>query len=93
MIEAKTVLELYEGHPERWTTGEIATDTKGNSTGASDRNAVCWCLFGATFLVYGSEGSEKRSKLRELTPQRDIIQFNDTHTFDEVLDLVRKAGI
>lgn len=89
MIEAKTVLELFEGHPERWTRHAYAMTETGNITNPKSPNAISWCLMGACTLIGVSF-----TPLYDLLPD-GITNFNDNPntTFDEVLDLVRKAGI
>lgn len=45
--KAKTMLELFEGHPERWRQGDF-----GNFLTA-DSNQFCGCIVGARLHVYG----------------------------------------
>lgn len=82
----RTVLELYEGYPERWCQG-ISRSAGG---------ARC-CLMGALNFVYGYPRGEWYDSLSQAMVEfghiMTVSRFNDTHTFDEVLALVRRAGV
>ncbi len=89
-----SVLELYEGHPERWTQGGSAFNASGDLVATCSPHAVCWCIVGACALVYGTEFM---GKVRIVTEAAGMFtdHWNDhpNRTFDEVLDLVRRAGV
>jgi hypothetical protein len=99
MIESKfkTVLELYEGHPERWTQGVMARDSGGDRTCVLSEFATQWCLVGALRLVYGLTSKKYDpawQKLKRVIGEDSYTaMFNDEHTFEEVLEVVRKAGV
>lgn len=93
-----SVLELYEGHPERWTQGINARDVNGHSvTYPCNPTAVSWCLLGAIgFVSQATTNSHAMTeKVRAIIGSVYVTQFNDDpkRTFEEVLDVVRRAGI
>lgn len=89
----KSVLELFDGHPERWTKYVYNKDANG-SPYVSDNNAVCWCLSGAMIYIYGNN---KRWELMEKheTNGFNFVCFNDNSktTFEDVLNKVRELNI
>jgi hypothetical protein len=90
-----TLLEFYENHPERWTQGAFARDSLGVSVPVGDDLAVCFCLVGAI----GKLGLYDASAITRVLVrggygyEHGIVDFNDSHTFNEVLAVVREAGI
>lgn len=52
MSEPKTIVELFDGKPERWTQGPPARDENGLATDLRSMKAVRWCLWGAYLRVY-----------------------------------------
>lgn len=97
MIEAKTVLELFEGHPERWCKCQPALDKTGSPIYPTHPSAASWCLVGACHAVYGfgTDATARACKaIKKAVGDVDHMgEFNDTHTFEEVLEVVRKAGV
>lgn len=45
--------------PEKWTREASAKDKKGNVVASDAKNAVCWCLIGATVYCYGEDVVKK----------------------------------
>lgn len=96
MNKPATVLELFEGHPERWTQGTFARDRNGCDIDPESTGAATWCLSGAMKLVYEYETREfddAYSRASKLIDGNRCCAFNDEHTFKEVLEIVRQAGI
>jgi hypothetical protein len=93
----KTVLELFEGHPERWTKGAFAKNANGDCRMTCDPEAVCFCLLGGLTLVYGYNlgTAEKAEQLQIPKGYTGVDDFNDAPgtTFEMVLEVVRKAGV
>lgn len=94
----KTVLELFEGHPERWTQFADARNERNKCVAASSDQACKWCLVGALLLVYLDEGQkygEMRRKVLVAADASCVTDWNDAHerTFSEVVELCRKAQI
>src|SRR5687767_14058754 len=104
-----TVLELFEGHPERWTqcgnmyaTMEDKPIPLEEVLANPDKPCKC-CLFGAYYLVYGELFTQTNSfkiwqKVKahfNTTSSQVVFDWNDApdRTFEEVLELVRKLGI
>lgn len=78
--------------PENWTQGTYARDARGNEIGVRSDIAVCFCSLGAISAVSGNcdDAGMARDAIAALT-RNGIVNFNDTHTHSEVLDLFSKA--
>lgn len=88
----KSVVELFEGHPERWHKG--ASNARHNSNGTidtfvDDENADCWCIVGGINMLMG----EPRAV--DMNIKLSLVEFNDAEerTFDEVLAKCKELGI
>jgi len=97
--KVKTVLELYENHPERWIKHTNAKTIWHETVRATHPQAVCWCLYAAILFVHN--GTDVAGKLRtavfvleQLFDERDlsIVGFNDKpdRTFNDVLMAARE---
>lgn len=107
IIEAKTMLELFEGHPSRWTQRVNARPRRSSRRRlhATDSSARCWCLNGALIYVYGTDWTTGKNirmwnKLWDVIQRRwpkakGLARWNDqrNRTFKQVLDVVREAGV
>lgn len=91
MITANSVLELFEGHPERLTNNWFAKKHDGSFCKSTDPEAVQWCVIGACTKIGVSDLSLYNDQL--IRDSDGIVNFIATHTFDEVLDLLRRAGV
>lgn len=101
----KTVVELFEGHPERWTQGTFSKDAAGNITHISSPHTMCWCLTGAIWFVYdnlefGNAVSRTTEAIKKLHHyhQDTIIslaswQDQPERTFEEVFAVAKEAKI
>lgn len=85
-IEAKTLLEFFEGHPERFTTKNAAEDKHGNEVSHLSSDAIRWCVIGAAALL----GISYR-KLYTQIPT--IVTWTQTHSFNELIELLRRVGV
>ena len=87
-----------------WCQQASATDLKGSAVGVFADSACCFCLTGAIRAVccsthtsgdgYASGFSRSesaRNALGETFISGTLVVFNDTHTKQEVLDLVQRA--
>jgi hypothetical protein len=87
----KSVVELFEGHPERWIKGAYYgyRDEDGRVHIWQYKNANCWCLDGAIREIHGADLAE------ELIRKIDTVCFNDApeRTFEEVLAKCKELGI
>ena len=73
--------------PEKWTTGELARDKDGNKCDPLSPEAVCWCIEGAYRKVNGFVKIDLhvgRSLMELLRLDESPFAFNDSHTFEEV---------
>lgn len=107
--EAKTVLELYEGHPERWHKGCAARDEAGND--CYEALATSVCISRACGLIHydvkhridqgpdpvGVAVNKCLALVNEISDEKFLAlhHWNDRkeRTFEEVLELVRRAGV
>ena len=83
---------------ERWTRGVGARDFKGNRIGVLDERATCWCLAGSIAKCYPrDEIFPQLNRVREVLLGRNIdvgpVVFNDTHTYEEVIDVLKEADV
>lgn len=96
------VLELLSD-PKRWTQGAMARDSDGMKRATYEKEATCFCLVGAIQKCYGTVPGEA-----DYTPLRNKIvntptwqkfnyttvpQFNDNVSYDDMIQMVREAGI
>lgn len=96
-----TVLELFEGHIERWTTKTFSRDSSGNVTGIQSPHTTCWCLLGAIWFIYDrpefgdaiSRAAEAVKKLYDTDIGIAEWQDQPERTFEEVLEVVKEAKI
>jgi hypothetical protein len=72
--------------PEAWTQGAFARDADGNATYSRGENAVCWCLRGATYKLWG--GLDDFCGALQV---KHVADFNDSHTHAKVLQLLKDA--
>lgn len=89
----KTVVELFENHPERWTKGSMAKNSLGESVSISDERAVCWCLYGAFTYIYAFNSSS--NDFCKNFPNGLVTTWNDDpeRTFKEVLNKCKELNI
>lgn len=98
----KTVLELF-ADPKRWTKSSMGRDLHGQMCASGDPDAVCWCLAGAIFKVYGTHSSKGDSAFCRVAAvlkqngigRTEILNWNDRpeRTHDEVLKVCEEAMI
>ena len=93
-----TVAELLSDE-SKWTRHFYARDSKGQCVNPEEPEAVSWCLVGALTKCYGREPpftSFKYQKVRNLIKaisNHQVIAYNDSHTYEEIMEIVRKAGV
>lgn len=90
-----TVLELLSD-PKRWTKRVTARDKDGNPTPSGYPDAVCWCLVGAILKCYPDRIGEIVNKVNQVIlskGHRNLVNFNDTATHEDVLEVAREANI
>ena len=93
--EYKTVEELLSD-PKRWTQSHSARNAHGMPVSVFSPEATCFCLYGALRRVYASNivlYEKSSSKLKNLPLPDGYVQYNDTHTHEEVMALVKKAKV
>jgi hypothetical protein len=91
--------EFFKGHRERWTRGTLARNKQGEEVTPLSRSAIRFCLIGATHKLYGDDRAVLDA-LRAEVARRDgsgwlvlLGAFNDHASFDELLDVIKSAGV
>lgn len=79
-------------NPNKWALGVLATDAIGQACKPLDDESCCWCLAGAILACCkaGGEFEEAESCLTPYTG-KSLVEFNDSHTHQEVLKALDKA--
>jgi len=104
---AKLADEL-EAHPEHWTQGHYARDSRGVAVTPDSREAVCWCMKGLFFREAAalllpnyrvtwhvtSLSDHVRSVLRRKGFLANVSAYNDNRdrTVTEVIETLREAA-
>ena len=106
MVDSKDILETLLSarkliaNPARWTTKVCSRNTAGNRVQVFDANATCWCALGAVYYVsqndiplYQStlEFIEDKHKEELLEECQLLLEFNDSRTHEEVVEMFDKA--
>ena len=104
-MKAKTVYDLFNGHPERWTKKAMARTDKGGECAYNSPKACRWCVLGAIYYIYPTsptgnlssldKGFKMADKLRCVLPILQITEWADSKslTFDQMLNKIKEAGI
>jgi len=84
---AKKLIDFYGGDETKWTQGAFARTRTGVVINPSNPEAACWCLRGAVASLFASssEGWKNQDALDAVLGDVEAINFNDTHTFSEVI--------
>ena len=85
--------------PESWTQRVRARDANGFETGALAPTAAAWCSDGALGAVccrdeqktWFEDMRTAQTHLDRAAGSQNFVEFNDTHTHAEVLDLFDQA--
>lgn len=87
----KTVVELFEGHPERWIQNSAYTTDDGKFLPMEE--CTRFCIAGAIEFIYGA--NERSYNLVNHSMSNSIFGWNDApeRTFEEVLEKCKKLGI
>lgn len=81
---------------DRWTTGVLARNSKGEPCKPNDPHAVCFCLRGAIERVYKTQAGQDyayRKLICVLRMPEMLFNDNPKTTHADIIDAVRKAGI
>lgn len=89
-----TALELLKD-PSKWIQGNMAKDINNNIVPYDSKEAYKFCLIGALYKVYGygTKECDEAIKRMNVFPHINLIQFNDNHTHQEVLNLLKEAKV
>ena len=76
---------------DQWTQHTNARDRRGMKVDPLSENAVKWCLLGGFVKCFHNEENArfKLLRLQDLT-KKDITDFNDESTFEDVRALIEK---
>jgi hypothetical protein len=107
VIDALKAIREKIGSSERWTRHGIARTRLGMIVSPLSTSAVCWCLKGAIDAVCGDKGeiyndvfdvlvkgihsSPYARDLVEADAIDQIIEFNDLHTHEQVIEVIDRA--
>ena len=91
--------EFFDKH--QWTQGTCARNASGQAVMTKDESACKFCALGALYVIYGDPIPEDvlNSVAEVFEPgftgdnMTVITTYNDRHTQDEVLSLLRKANV
>lgn len=93
-----TLQQLFH-HKDRWTKRTRARDIDGYACEAESPSAVAFCLLGGLNKCY-QNNVEWFAALRKLQqaiepPGMTVVEWNDDpdRTFEEVSELIKKAGV
>lgn len=79
---------------KNWTQGAYALNGEGFITLPRDKDAVCWCMVGAIAKCYPDFNERKAAKCKVLNfLSGSIVEFNDNHTHEEVLAVLKEADV
>lgn len=99
MQQFKTMAELFSD-PDRHTKKSTARDATGVNVNSCDPTAVCWCLLGGIWKVYGSQRTYSLVKQLEAATLRkyglpSFIQWQDLPetTAEDVHKLCVEEGV
>lgn len=79
--------------PKRWTHHALARDSVFRKTVPNSPDATCWCALGAIWKATGdveADNDGAYSALHDVI-NGSVVNFNDTHTHAEVIELFNKA--
>jgi hypothetical protein len=96
-------MKTYEllDSPSKWTKEYVARDANGYPTQPLNEEAVSWCMMGAITKCYSYTDeamtvTDKIAKsIRELNNLKAerISVYNDTHTYEEVIQVLKNADV
>lgn len=87
----RTLVELFEGHPERWNQEACFLDDKRKAS--IKEEGVSCCLRGGLILLETHKDFYIKESLITEEVKRSVTSFNDSSTFEEVLALVKKLNL
>ena len=89
-----SVVELFQGHPERWTQTATARRADGTETEADDPQAVSFCIVGGCQRVYGiGKAAAAILKIRDFCGTATVAEYNNTHSFEDIFAVVKEAAV
>jgi len=76
----------------KWAKRATALDADGYRCSATDPKAARWCIAGAVLRCYAADEQDTVWKKLEAEVV-NIPRFNDFHSHQEVIDLLRKLDV
>lgn len=93
--QCKTLVELF-ADSSRWTQRTLARDKKGLAVSHRSKEAVCFCLVGGAYRVYGGRNLQSSTLLKiesENQQQQTVGSFNDDNSYETVYNLLKKLNV
>ena len=87
---------------EKWTTGTLARDKEEQKVEYDSPQAVCWCMWGAICKLYpfikkngeyNYERAQINKKIELATQGLSPGNWNDSSTYEQVFNLLKKLDI
>lgn len=79
---------------DKFTQGQYARNANGEPCRSSSDKAVCWCTLGAMTVCYEEnlEYFTQRGRI-ELRVGMPVPEWNDTHTYEQVIAVLKELDI
>lgn len=80
---------------ERWIQGDLAEDVRGKSCDPTHKKACKWCFYGALLYCYRDHRDFRvvYEKLKNIFKGGYVSEFNDSHTYEEVIAIAKELEI
>lgn len=80
---------------DKWCQWSFALDDQGELVLETHPRACKWCLVGAIHKCYQYPETKCMvvEKLSSLIGNQSLIEFNDTHTWNEIKALIERANV
>jgi hypothetical protein len=94
-------LREFFSDASKWTQHVYARNSNGDQVSPNDPNACCWCLSGGDIACpiedyINTDTSDRCNKLSDYLWKKfkmNIPQFNDSHRFEEVKEVLDHLDI
>lgn len=93
------LLNFFKQGRECWCKGSFARDRHGNSVGVTNSEAVSFCLVGALARFYPEKKGFHDASIRlantvvKAMPGISVSGFNDSASYDQLLEVLESAGV
>lgn len=87
-----TIRELLSDE-SKWTQRAPARNEAGELVGPQDSDAVCWCLWGAVIKTRNIFQRTDVINSIHISTGQNVADWNDTHTFKDVRELIERLEL